>query len=76
MGVEQTSIEVGRMIKTVKAKKVREGDFLPGLDNAYVPWAPEDVDGYSVRILMHDADGEELTLECHRDMPVTVERKS
>lgn len=66
--------------KTVKAKKVREGDFIPGLDNAYVPWEPERIDdGWtvnSVRITMHDADGNELTLECHKDMPITIERET
>lgn len=67
------------MIKTVKAKKVREGDFLPGLDNGYVPWEPEREDnGYgeaTIRILMHDRWGNEFFLECGEDMPVTVERK-
>ena len=67
------------MIKTVKAKKVRSdqnwgaGDMIPGLDNAYVYLL--DDDGDEVAMLLHDAQGGEARLTCHRDMLITVERR-
>jgi hypothetical protein len=64
--------------KAVKAKKVREGDFLTGLDDGYVFTEPEVVDGPSrfneVIIRFHDAEGEEGFLQCGKNMPVTVRR--
>jgi hypothetical protein len=57
--------------KEVKAKKVRPGDFVPGLDNAYVVEAEQERYD-TVRITMHDKDGEEVTLICGDDMLVTV----
>lgn len=61
--------------KTVKAKKVREGDFLPGLHNGYVHSNP-DVDEYNVRIDFHDAEGGDGHIECFKDMPITIERRT
>jgi hypothetical protein len=74
-------------VKMVKAKKVREGDYLVGLDNGYVSevergaYASFD-DKYgtnqggenSVLIVFHDAQGDENYLVCGKDMPITVER--
>lgn len=51
------------------------GDFLPGLDNGYVHSDP-DVDEYNVRIEFHDAEGGEGHIECFKDMPITIERKT
>lgn len=59
---------------TIPAGEIREGDFIPGLDNAYVPWPPQ-VDEYKASIIFHDAEGGEGELSCHPDMPVTIERK-
>lgn len=63
----------------VKAKKVREGDFLPGLDDAYVFQDP-DRDLYDGRmnevvIRFHDAEGEEGFIQCGKNMPISIERK-
>lgn len=64
------------MIKTVKAKKVREGDFIPGLDNAYVfrVSTEEGYNGNETTIIMHDAEGNEAELTCWSKMPITVKR--
>lgn len=59
--------------KTVKAKKVREGDFIPGLDNAYVFEDPERTE-YDITILFNDAEGGEGQLVCAHDMPITIQR--
>lgn len=75
--------------QTVPAAKVREGDFLPGLDNGYVyeDASGEDIPPYfdgrfaiarsgdNVRIGFHTAEGEEAELICPADMPITVERQ-
>lgn len=34
------------MIQNIKASQVREGDYIPGLDNGYVIQDPEVNDGY------------------------------
>lgn len=64
---------------TVKAKKLRpqEGDFVTGLDNAFV--VEVERAGYEdseVTILMHDAQGDEVTLTCWKNMPITIDRKA
>jgi hypothetical protein len=72
---------------TIPASQVREGDFLPGLDNGYVYADPStDVPGttdgrfYFTRgegflsIGFHTAQGEEAELIVPADMPVTVQR--
>ena len=64
-------------VKAVKAKKVREEDFLPGLDNGYV--VETERAGYGggmIRLTFHTAEGEEAYLECPDDMPVTIDRRS
>jgi hypothetical protein len=64
--------------KTVKARKVREGDFIPGLDNAYVFTAPQESDtnpDYFVKILFNDQDGDEGCLDVQKDMPITIKRE-
>lgn len=67
--------------KQVKAKKVREGDFLPGLDDAYVFMAPEEstyggIAERYVAIYFHvGADGEEGHLDVPDDMLITVIRR-
>lgn len=75
--------------ETVEAKDVREGDFLPGLDNGFVfqdaesdlyLWMGEGSDNPyvlpedSVRITFHTQQGDEAYLICPSDMPVTVQR--
>lgn len=75
-----------RVIK-VKARKVKEGDFIPGLDNGYVIEVQREggfiigTDRYSfaqgegtVTITMNDAEGDEFYLLAPLDMPVTVAR--
>jgi len=62
--------------KTVKMKKVRENDYLLGLDNGYVvdierPYTRP----YTTRITFHTAEGEEAYLEAPDDMPVLVARE-
>ena len=74
---------------TVPARKVRQGDSLPGLDNGYVIDVEEN-DGYfsypggrdsmgampedTVCITFNDADGEECYLILPFGSPVVVER--
>jgi hypothetical protein len=63
--------------KIVKAKRVREGDFLPGLDDGYVFTEPVESrrgEGY-VEIGFHDVDGNENFLDVSTDLLITVERK-
>jgi hypothetical protein len=73
--------------KTIKAKKVRTGDYLPGLDNGYVFDEPErdpyvvfdnrfpvNVGSQMVLITFHDNEGNENYLIVGKDMPITVER--
>lgn len=71
--------------KVVKAKKVREGDFLPGLDNEYVfVDAERDPDVVinggrvtaeeAVLISYHDQQGDENYVLCGKSQPVTVRR--
>ena len=67
--------------KTVKAKKVRSdsdnegrGDQIPGLDNAYV-YDAQLVDEYTVEFTLHDSEGGEMTLTCHPDTRITVDRR-
>lgn len=60
--------------KTVKARKVREGDFLPGIDNGFVYEDPQ-VDEYEVTIEFHDANGDEGRLTLPRNSLVTVGRR-
>lgn len=70
------------MIKTVRAKKVRSdcrdgsghGDMIPGLDNAYVFDAHDD--GEDVNFILHSAVGGDFSLMCHRNMPITIERRT
>jgi hypothetical protein len=72
--------------REVKAMKVREGDFLPGLDDGYVYTDADpdyDIrgeynsvlggDGY-VLISFHTAQGDEGYLLVPEDMPVTIRR--
>lgn len=67
---------------TVKAKKIRSdcqdglGDFIPGLDSAYVYDLDDDKEQGVVSMILHDADGDEIHLSCHRDMPITIRRAS
>lgn len=77
------------MQKTVKARKVRAGDFLPGIDNGYVVES-EPNDGYlsypgggrytaampedTQMITFHDANGDEGYLLLPGNSLVTVER--
>lgn len=75
------------MQKTVKAKKVKVGDYLPGLDNGYVfdeperdPYVvfdnrfPANMGSGMVLITFHDAEGNENYVVCGKDMPITVMR--
>lgn len=57
---------------TIKAKKVRPGHSIPGLDNGYVVEAEDD--GVDVEMLFHTAEGEEAKLVCPRDMPIIVDQ--
>lgn len=64
-----------RKVKAVKARKVREGDFIPGLDNGYVFTDPEPSErSWAIRIQFHDQNGEEGSIECDPDMLITVDR--
>jgi hypothetical protein len=78
------------MLMKVSASEVREGDFIPGLDNAYVFEAetntgymsyPRNGYGYDAAmpvdtrlISFHDADGEECYLMLPGDSQLTIER--
>ena len=68
------------MRKIVKAKKVRSdyqdgtGDFIPGLDNGYVVEVIRDCED-EVTITFHDAEGNENTITCGKNMMITVERR-
>lgn len=59
--------------KEVKAKKVREGDFLTGLDSGYVYTDP-DVGEYDTTIYFHDSDGDEGELTVKNSFRVSVQR--
>ena len=61
------------MNKTVKAKKVREGDFLTGLDNGYVYVVTEN-DEYTTEILFHDAKGEENIMILQNNFRLDIRR--
>lgn len=73
-----------KQTKMVKAKKVKEGDFLPGLDHGYVFEDPDRdtqvrVGQYAVPdnyvlITYHDGLGGENYLVLHKNTPLTVER--
>jgi hypothetical protein len=71
---------MSEITKAVKAKKVREGDFLTGLDDGYVFTEPERVDGPTrfneVIVRFHDADGEENLVQCGKNMRITVRRST
>jgi hypothetical protein len=67
-----------RRERTVKAKKVRAGDFLVGLDDGYVyettdPYPGDE--GANVEIVFHDDGGGENTLVCWRELRITVSRE-
>lgn len=68
---------------TVPAQDLREGLFLPGLDNGYIVEVEHDPTyGYgphntalpegTVVVTFHTAEGDEATLILPRDVPVTV----
>lgn len=72
---------------TIPAREIREGDSIPGLDNAYCYRAAENndtpyYDGRGViargdglvSVCFHTAEGEEGELIVPEDMPVTIER--
>lgn len=57
----------------IKAKKVRRGHSIPGLDNAYV--IDVETVGYEdIEILFNDAEGGEGTLRVHRNHPIVVDQ--
>lgn len=56
---------------TIKAKKIRRGHSIPGLDNAFVIDAERD--GDDVTLTFNDARGEEGTITCPSYMPITVD---
>lgn len=60
------------MAVTIKAKKVRRGHSIPGLDNAYV--IDVILDDYDTEITFNDADGGEGTLTVGKNMPITVDQ--
>ena len=75
--------------RKIEARFIREGDFLPGLDNGYVFEDPEENPSLTygrynaslsgdgiVMVGFHTAEGEEAHLVCPDNMPVTVERPS
>lgn len=71
-----------------KAKKIKVGDSLPGLDNGYVidveqgsiyasfdeRYGTNQGGPDSVLITFHDAQGDEAYLLCKKSMPITVDR--
>jgi hypothetical protein len=61
--------------KTVKAKKVREGDFLPGLDNGYV-FEVEKAADYDLHVVIwyHDVNGDENYITTWPDNQITIRR--
>lgn len=78
----------GTEVIKVPAREVKEGDFIPGLDNGYVIAAePENgfmvgTDRYSfaqgegtVTITMNDAEGDEFYLMAPLNMPITIARE-
>lgn len=56
----------------MKAKKVKVGDFLTGLDDGYV--FEVSATEYDVEILFHDADGGENLLKVGPEHPLSVRR--
>lgn len=68
----------GTIEKTVKAKKVKEGDFLLGLDNGYVVDIESSESTYSDgrRFTFHTAEGEEAYLDVPSDMPILIAREA
>jgi hypothetical protein len=58
---------------TVEAEDVEEGDFIPGLGNAYIfdkAYASE----FEITFTAHDANGEEITLTMQSDALITITR--
>lgn len=63
--------------QTVTMAEVKEGDFIPGLDNAYVyeDAAPLNYwDDDTIAIHFHTAEGEEGAIEAPANMPLTIRR--
>lgn len=48
------------------------GDFLTGLDDGYV--VEVEFHEHDVVVTFHTANGDEATLRCPQDMPITVKR--
>lgn len=61
------------MTVKIKAKKVRRGHSIPGLDNAYVVDVRKD-GHYAVEFTFHDTNGEEGTLNINVDQWITVDQ--
>lgn len=72
--------------KTIPARELREGDMIPGLDNAYVAEVEEN-DGYlsypggngampedTILVTFHDSMGEENYMLLNPDSMLTIQR--
>lgn len=60
------------MAVTIKAKKVRPGHSIPGLDNAYVINVEKNTDTYVT--LTFEVGWAEGYLTVHRNHPITVDQ--
>jgi hypothetical protein len=70
----------------IAASEIREGDYIPGLDNGYVVEDPEHDPDFRDRynmglgrgkvcITFNTAEEDEAYLLCPPDMPVTINRE-